>query len=42
MRLTSHVRFWIGGGGSNPVADHTLKATGEPQEKEVFLQDRRL
>ena len=23
MRLTSHVRFWIGGGGSNPVADHT-------------------
>lgn len=23
MRLTSHVRFWIGDGGSNPVADHT-------------------
>jgi hypothetical protein len=31
MRLTSHVRFWIGGGGSNPVADHTdlLQVQGE-------------
>jgi len=24
VRQKAHARFWIGGGGSNPVADHTL------------------
>src|SRR6266852_5164308 len=38
MRLTSHVRFWIGGGGSNPVADHTLLVTEKREFQARFTK----
>ncbi len=44
MKGNFHVRFWIGGGRSNPPADHTSgeenKYAAEERLQPIFLKSR--